>query len=41
MDPFLSVSAAHDIGEKVRRQIQEFHEDVAEVFIHIGIATWI
>ncbi|CAA6669084.1 unnamed protein product [Spirodela intermedia] len=35
VDPFLSVSAAHDIGENVRHEIQEFHEEVAEVFIHI------
>lgn len=35
VDPFLSVSAAHDIGENVRRQIQNNHNQVAEVFIHI------
>ncbi|GJN31445.1 hypothetical protein PR202_gb19845 [Eleusine coracana subsp. coracana] len=34
--PFLSVSAAHDIGETVRHQIQKAHNQVAEVFIHIG-----
>ncbi|KAJ1297153.1 hypothetical protein BS78_01G356200 [Paspalum vaginatum] len=33
--PFLSVSAAHDIGETVRHQIQREHNQVAEVFIHI------
>uniref|UniRef100_A0A0D9Z785 Cation efflux protein transmembrane domain-containing protein n=1 Tax=Oryza glumipatula TaxID=40148 RepID=A0A0D9Z785_9ORYZ len=33
--PFLSVSAAHDIGETVRHQIQKSHNQVAEVFIHI------
>ncbi|KAG8063384.1 hypothetical protein GUJ93_ZPchr0003g18437 [Zizania palustris] len=33
--PFLSVSAAHDIGETVRHQIQKLHSHVAEVFIHI------
>ncbi|XP_002467866.2 metal tolerance protein 2 isoform X2 [Sorghum bicolor] len=33
--PFLSVSAAHDIGETVRHQIQKEHNQVAEVFIHI------
>jgi len=32
---FLSVSAAHDIGETVRHQIQKEHNQVAEVFIHI------
>lgn len=36
VDPFLSVSAAHDIGENVRRQVQNNHNQVAEVFIHIG-----
>lgn len=33
--PFLSVSAAHDIGETVRHLIQKEHNQVAEVFIHI------
>lgn len=33
--PFLSVSAAHDIGETVRHHIQKTHNQVAEVFIHI------
>lgn len=36
VDPFCSVSAAHDIGENVRHQIHESHPEVAEVFIHIG-----
>ncbi|WOL00376.1 hypothetical protein Cni_G09089 [Canna indica] len=35
VDPFLSVSAAHDIGESVRHQIHKYHSQVAEVFIHI------
>lgn len=35
VDPFCSVSAAHDIGENVRHQIHESHPEVAEVFIHI------
>ncbi|OAY71121.1 Metal tolerance protein C1 [Ananas comosus] len=35
VDPFLSVSAAHDIGESVRRQIHKSHSQVTEVFIHI------
>ncbi|XP_059659527.1 metal tolerance protein 2 [Cornus florida] len=35
VDPFLSVSAAHDVDENVRRQIQKYHPEVAEVFIHI------
>lgn len=37
MDPFSSVSAAHDVGENVRRQLQQSHPEVAEVFIHVGI----
>lgn len=36
VDPFCSVSAAHDIGESVRLQIHKNHSQVAEVFIHIG-----
>ncbi|KAH6810140.1 Cation efflux family protein [Perilla frutescens var. hirtella] len=39
VDPFSSVSAAHDIGENVRRQLQQSHPEVAEVFIHIEPAT--
>ncbi|KAL5712960.1 Metal tolerance protein C1 [Ranunculus cassubicifolius] len=35
VDPFSSVSAAHDVGENVRHQIQKSHAEVAEVFIHI------
>ncbi|KAH9329117.1 hypothetical protein KI387_001225, partial [Taxus chinensis] len=35
VDPFLSVSAAHNIGETVRRELHESHPKVAEVFIHI------
>ncbi|THU66670.1 hypothetical protein C4D60_Mb05t16610 [Musa balbisiana] len=35
VDPFLSVSSAHDIGESVRHQIHRCHNQVAEVFIHI------
>ncbi|XP_042427690.1 metal tolerance protein 2-like [Zingiber officinale] len=35
VDPFCSVSAAHDIGESVRHQIHKNHSQVAEVFIHI------
>ncbi|KAM7255133.1 hypothetical protein ACFE04_020374 [Oxalis oulophora] len=33
--PFLPVSAAHGIGENVRRQIHMSHPGVSEVFIHI------
>lgn len=36
VDPFCSVSAAHEIGENVRDQIHKSHPEVAEVFIHIG-----
>ncbi|KAL3644791.1 hypothetical protein CASFOL_009971 [Castilleja foliolosa] len=39
VDPFSSVSAAHDVGENVRRQLQQSHSEVAEVFIHIQPAT--
>lgn len=39
VDPFSSVSAAHDIGENVRNQLQLSHPEVAEVFIHIEPAT--
>ncbi|XP_052180255.1 metal tolerance protein C1 isoform X2 [Diospyros lotus] len=35
VDPFSSVSAAHDVGENVRHKIQNLHPEVAEVFIHI------
>ncbi|KAK1293243.1 Metal tolerance protein C1 [Acorus calamus] len=35
VDPFLSVSVAHNVGESVRRCIQNSHHEVAEVFIHI------
>lgn len=37
VDPFLSVSAAHDIGENVRQEIHNSHPEIAEVFIHIGM----
>lgn len=36
VDPFSSVSVAHDIGENVRNQIHKSHPEVSEVFIHIG-----
>lgn len=36
VDPFSSVSAAHDIGENVRHEIQQSHPEIAEVFVHIG-----
>ncbi|EEF41618.1 cation efflux protein/ zinc transporter, putative [Ricinus communis] len=38
VDPFLSVSAAHEIGEKVRQEIHESYPEIAEVFIHIDPA---
>ncbi|XP_057508418.1 metal tolerance protein C1 isoform X2 [Actinidia eriantha] len=38
VDPFSSVSAAHEVGENVRHQIQKLHPEVAEVFIHIDPA---
>lgn len=39
VDPFSSVSAAHDIGENVRREIQQSHPEIAEVFVHIEPST--
>ncbi|KAL2323625.1 hypothetical protein Fmac_028004 [Flemingia macrophylla] len=38
VDPFSSVSAAHDIGENVRHQIHKSHPIVVEIFIHIDPA---
>ncbi|KAM5563970.1 hypothetical protein ABKV19_018536 [Rosa sericea] len=38
VDPFCSVSAAHDIGEKVRHHVHKTHPEVSEVFIHIDPA---
>ncbi|XP_061349757.1 metal tolerance protein C1 isoform X2 [Gastrolobium bilobum] len=38
VNPFSSVSAAHDIGENVRHQIHKSHPTVAEIFIHIDPA---
>ncbi|KAH9625571.1 hypothetical protein KSS87_009924 [Heliosperma pusillum] len=35
VDSFASVSAAHHIGENVRRRIHKSHPEIAEVFIHI------
>ncbi|KAI9080419.1 hypothetical protein K1719_037813 [Acacia pycnantha] len=44
VDPFSSVSAAHDVGENVRHHIHKSHPSVAEMFIHIDPAdqqdTW-
>uniref|UniRef100_A0A1J3E798 Metal tolerance protein C1 n=1 Tax=Noccaea caerulescens TaxID=107243 RepID=A0A1J3E798_NOCCA len=38
VDPFSSVSVAHEVGEYVRRQINKNHPQVSEVFIHIDPA---
>ncbi|CAI0446062.1 unnamed protein product [Linum tenue] len=38
VDPFCSVSAAHGIGESVRKEIHTSHPEIAEVFIHIDPA---
>ncbi|CAM6110383.1 unnamed protein product [Calypogeia fissa] len=35
VDPWLSVSAAHNIAEAVRHQVQRKHPEVAETFVHI------
>ncbi|XP_060179936.1 metal tolerance protein 2 isoform X1 [Lycium barbarum] len=39
VDPFSSVSAAHEIGENVSREIQRSHPEIAEVFVHIEPST--
>ncbi|KAK4766924.1 hypothetical protein SAY86_014675 [Trapa natans] len=39
VNPFLSVSAAHGIGETVRHNIHKRHPQVTEVFIHIDPST--
>ncbi|KAJ4906371.1 Metal tolerance protein C1 [Raphanus sativus] len=38
VDPFSSVSVAHEVGEYVRGQINKNHPQVSEVFIHIDPA---
>ncbi|XP_010507850.1 PREDICTED: metal tolerance protein C1 [Camelina sativa] len=38
VDPFSSVSVAHEVGEYVRGQINKNHPEVSEVFIHIDPA---
>ncbi|CAN1855871.1 Metal tolerance protein C1 [Linum perenne] len=38
VDPFCSVSAAHGIGENVRKEIHLSHPEIAEVYIHIDPA---
>ncbi|KAG0504452.1 hypothetical protein KC19_N030100, partial [Ceratodon purpureus] len=38
VDPWLSVSAAHNIGEAVRQQVRTHHPNVTESFIHIDPA---
>ncbi|KAL3683822.1 hypothetical protein R1sor_001844 [Riccia sorocarpa] len=35
VDPWLSVSAAYQIGQAVRQQVQKEHPEVAETFVHI------
>lgn len=39
VDPFCSVSTAHQIGETLRYQIQNSHPEVSEVFIHLEPAN--
>ncbi|KAK4418164.1 Metal tolerance protein C1 [Sesamum alatum] len=39
VDPFSSVSAAHDVGENVRQRLQQSHPEITEVFIHIEPAS--
>lgn len=38
VDPWLSVSAAHNIGEAVRQQVHKHHPNVTESFVHIGLS---
>lgn len=38
VDPWLSVSAAHNIGEAVRQQVHMHHPNVTESFVHIGLS---
>ncbi|VVB03658.1 unnamed protein product [Arabis nemorensis] len=38
VDPFSTVSVAHEVGEYVRGQINKKHPEVSEVFIHIDPA---
>ncbi|MCO5568471.1 hypothetical protein L7F22_022170 [Adiantum nelumboides] len=38
VDPWLSVSAAHMIGEAVRERLREHHPSLEEIFIHIDPA---
>ncbi|KFK37536.1 hypothetical protein AALP_AA4G269800 [Arabis alpina] len=38
VDPFSTVSVAHEVGEFVRGQINKQHPEVSEVFIHIDPA---
>ncbi|VFQ59632.1 unnamed protein product [Cuscuta campestris] len=35
VDPFSSVSAAHEVGEHVQHELQQAHREVVEVFVHI------
>nr|GME01673.1 metal tolerance protein 2 isoform X1 [Ipomoea batatas] len=39
VDPFSSVSAAHEVGEFVRHELQRSHPEVVEVFVHIDPLT--
>ncbi|KAL8234299.1 hypothetical protein R6Q59_020399 [Mikania micrantha] len=39
VDPFCSISIAHQIGESVRYQIQNSHPEVSEVFIQLEPTT--
>lgn len=38
VDPFLSLSAAHNIGEAVRQHVRTHHPNVTESFVHIDPA---
>lgn len=36
VDPWLSVSAAHAIGEAVRHQLRKTYQNLTETYVHIG-----
>lgn len=36
VDPWMSVSAAHRVGESVQQKLKECHPLLEEIFIHVG-----
>ena len=37
VDPWMSVSAAHRVGESVQQKLKECHPLLEEIFIHVGM----